>query len=152
MQIFEPLKSQNDIAEIISSAFDVGLDISGDWGYSMQEATIISSVDNPINVFEHTLASMRTYVQMNMTLPKDQRYGSINLNENSREEIVVDKQIYHKVTYQISAMREDEYASFIDEYKEGYGKDGFDLNGHFKRRKLATLTREDIYWFEVSQV
>ena len=48
-------------------------------------------------------------------------------------------------------MREDDYTSFINEYKEESETKGFDMADHFKRRKEATLTREVTHWFEVHQ-
>ena len=54
--------------------------------------------------------------------------------------------------YEITAMKENTYALFINEYKEGYGTEGFDLNEHFKRRKEATHTRIVTHWFEVSSI
>ena len=153
MAEFKKLTSTNDIKEIIQSAFDTTLDISGDWGYTLDNATIISSTDGiSTALFEHKLSSMRAYIEMNMTLPKEDRYGSINVNEIDRELIREDNKIYDKVTYEISAMREDRYASFIEEYKDGYGKEWFDIEEHFRNRKLATLIREEVYWFYVSDI
>lgn len=153
MAEFKKLTTTDDIKEIIQSAFDTTLDISGDWGYTLENATTISSTDGiPKALFEHKLSSMRAYIEMNMTLPKEDRYGSININELDREEIKKDNRVYDKVTYEISAMREDRYASFIEEYKDGYGKDWFDMDEHFRNRKLATLIRKEVYWFDVSDI
>jgi len=49
-------------------------------------------------------------------------------------------------------MKEDLYTAFIKEYKEGYGKENFDLIEHFKKRKEATLTREVTHYFKVNSV
>ncbi|MFK5975691.1 MAG: hypothetical protein QM493_04190 [Sulfurovum sp.] len=153
MPNFKRLTTTDEIKEIIQSAFDTSLDISGSWGDTLDGATIISSTNNiSIILFEHKLSSMRAYVEMNMTLPKEDRYGSINVNELRREEIRENDKIYDKVTYEISAMREDRYALFIDEYKDGYGKDWFDIDEHFRNRKLATLIREEVYWFDVTNI
>ena len=129
---------------MIKAAFDADLDVKGEWGYTKELASIIESSEH-IKQVEHTLATMRAYIEMNMTLEKEERYGSINLNEKDREEI----DGFHKVTYEISAMKEDEYAGFIDEYKEGHAQEGFDISDHFKRRKEATLIREVTHWFKV---
>ena len=53
-------------------------------------------------------------------------------------------------TYEITGIKEDLYNIFIKEYKEGYGKEDFDMSDHFKKRKDATLIREVVYYFEVS--
>ena len=151
MPAFKKLTSDNDLKEMIRSAFDTDLEVSGSWGYTEELATIIEKTDLPILQLEHTLASMRTYIEMNMTQEKEERYGSINLNETSREQIQKDGFVYDKVSYEITSMKEETYALFINEYKEGYGTDGFDMNAHFKRRKEATLTRVERYWFEVSK-
>ena len=152
MLLFEELKSDNDLKQIIKSAFDVDLDIAGSWGYTQELSTIIHSTDTPLVQMEHIFASMRAYVEMNMTQEKEIRYGSINLNEVSRKKIVKDTLLYDVVTYKLTAMKEDIYAHFIKEYKEGYGKNDFDLSEHFTRRENSTLTREVTHWFETTQL
>jgi len=152
MLLFEELKSDNDLKQIIKSAFDVDLDIAGSWGYTQELSTIIHSTDTPLVQMEHIFASMRAYVEMNMTQEKEIRYGSINLNEVSRKKIVKDTLLYDVVTYKLTAMKEDIYAHFIKEYKEGYGKNNFDLSEHFTRRENSTLTREVTHWFETTQL
>ena len=154
MSLFKQIPSDEPITEVIKAAFDTDLPVEGGWGYTRDLATVLTGNPQglPVTQLEHMLASMRAYLEMNMTLPKEERYGSINLNEKSREEVVEGEKLYHKVTYEITAMKEDTYAAFIDEYKEGYGKDGFDMEAHFQRRKEATLVRLEPYWFEVSQI
>jgi len=151
MSPFEPLKSDNDLKEILKSAFDANLDISGSWGYTQVLSTIIHSTDNTLPQFEHMFASMRAYVEMNMTQDISSRYGSINLNEIKRERLTVDTLIYDKVIYKVTAIKESIYNTFITEYKEGYGQEDFDITAHFKRREEATLSRDVTHWFEITQ-
>jgi len=148
---FEQLKSDNDLKEVIKAAFDADLSVSGAWGYTQALATIIEASDVPVKQLEHMIASMRSYIEMNMTLPEEARYGSINLNETHREQIPVDGLVYDKVTYEITAMKEEAYTAFINEYKVGLGTEGFDITEHFNQRKKATITRNEEYWFEVHQ-
>jgi hypothetical protein len=154
MSQFKQITSEEPIKKIIKAAFDTDLPIEGGWGYTQGLATIITANPNtiPLSQFEHMIASMRAYMEMNMTLPKKERYGSINLNETTRNTVKKKEQLFHKVTYEISAMKEDAYTTFIEEYKESYGKEEFDMEKHFQRRKEATLTRIETHWFEVSQV
>jgi hypothetical protein len=151
---FKQINNENPIAQVIKSAFDTELPLSGGWGYQQETATVIEKNEQaiPLSQLEHMLASMRAYLEMNMTLDASERYGSINLNELSREHIKENHKHFDKVTYEISAIKEDIYAAFINEYKEGYGKEGFDLQKHFKQRKEETLTRVVIYWFNISQI
>lgn len=151
MSHFEQLQCDNDLKEVIKSAFDSDIDLSGAWGYTQDLATVIHSSETPVTQLEHMLASMRSYIEMNMTLPEEDRYGSINLNETRREQEHIGNLVYDKVTYEITAMREDTYNTFISEYKEGLGKEGFDISEHFDQRKKATITRSEEYWFEVHQ-
>ena len=148
---FEQLKSDDDLREVIKTAFDTDLSVSGAWGYTQEQATIIESTEAPLNQLEHMLASMRSYIEMNMTLPPEERYGSINLNETQRDQIKKDNLVYDKVSYEITAMKEKRYTTFINEYKEGLGKEGFDISAHFEERKKATISRSEVYWFEVHQ-
>lgn len=149
MPNFAQLKSGDDIKEVIKTAFDADLAISGGWGYSQEEATVIETLTVPLVQLEHMLASMRAYIEMNMTLPPEERYGSINLNEVQREQIKEGDLVYDKVTYEITAMKEEHYTAFINEYKEGLGKEDFDITEHFNQRKKATISRNEVYWFEV---
>jgi len=151
MSQFDILKSDNNLQEIINTAFDTDLDISGSWGYTQVLSTIIHSTDNTLPQFEHMFASMRAYVEMNMTQDVSSRYGSINLNEIKRERLTVDTLIYDKVIYKVSAIKESIYNTFITEYKEGYGQEDFDITAHFKRREEATLSRDVTHWFEITQ-
>lgn len=147
MSTFKQLEKTDNIKEILKSAFDSDLPVSGSWGYTKDDATFIDTSDIPAPQIEHVFASMRAYIEMNMTLPEEERYGSINLNEQTREELTLNNQTYHKVTYELTAMQEVLYKSFIKEYKEAYGTKSFDLSEHFERRKEATLTRSVIHWF-----
>ena len=103
---FEQLKSDNDLKEVIKAAFDADLSVSGAWGYTQELSTIIESADIPVKQLEHMLASMRTYIEMNMTLPEEERYGSINLNEIHREQKHVGERVYAKMNKESTAMKE----------------------------------------------
>ena len=152
MPIFQAIQANTAIKEIIKSAFDTELPLDGAWGYSQEEATIIENSDLSLVQTEHIVASMRAFLEMNITRPKEERYGSINLTESSREEINKDSKVYHKVHYSLTAMYEKHYHAFISEYKENYGKSDFDMSAHFKQRKEATLHREVNHWFEISSL
>jgi len=148
MPTFSQINSSDPISDIIKSAFDMEVSLSGGWGYTQESATVMHSTNNlPVDQFEHTLATMRAYIEMNMTLSEAERYGSINPNEIEREEIVFNNRTYHKVSYEVTGMKEDLYADFINLYKKGYGTPEFDMSEHFRQRKEATLHRKVIHWF-----
>ena len=147
MSSFKSLSCNDDLKDIINTAFDSDLDIAGAWGYTKELATEIITTDIPLNQFEHIFASMRAYIEMNMTLEVADRYASINVNELSRESLSIDNLTYHKTIYAITAIKESRYADFIQEYKDNYGKENFDLDAHFAKRKEETLNREVIHWF-----
>jgi transcriptional regulator of NAD metabolism len=147
---FSKVNIDGDIKEIIKSLFDMDLEISGGWGYSRQEASIIlDDKSMPIKQREHIIASMRSYIEMNVTQDKDTRYAGINLQESSREEMIKDDEVYHKITYAITAILESRYKELMKEYKEGYETDEFDMTKHFEDRKESTLTRVEEYWFKI---
>lgn len=149
MHTFQKIPSGDPLKEVIKTAFDADMDISGAWGYTQEEATYVHSTQLPIEQFEHTFAMMRAYIEMNMTLSEAERFGSINPREINREEIMQGSKTFHKVTYEITAMQESIYSDFINAYKEGYGQEDFDMNAHFQARKDATLHREVEHWFLV---
>jgi hypothetical protein len=153
MTLFNKIKSDNDIKGFIKSIFDMDLSLDGSWGYSQELATIIKQkTDTTIVQLEHSIALMRTYIEMNVTLEKENRYAGISLNETLREEYSYNNLIYHKVTYNITAIKEMEYNIFINEYKANYGNKDFNISNHFDKRKKATLNRTETYWFEVSKI
>ena len=154
MATFNTLQENTNIQELIKVTFDADLPISGDWGYSKEKASIIAAVPQgmPLPQLEHMITTIRAHLEMNITQEEENRYGAINANEISREESKSNGRIYAKVTYEVTAIKEDLFKQFIHEYKEGYEKEGFDLNEHFKRRKEATLTREVVHYFEVSHI
>jgi hypothetical protein len=148
---FKKIQHDTPINELINSTFSVDFLISGGWGYTKNSATIVLGTDMPLSQLQHTLASMRTYLEMNLTPPKEERFGSINLVEAHRQSVTKNYLCCEKVTYAVTAIKEDIYTQFINQYKEGYGKEGFNIEEHFNRRKEATLKREVDYWFEVSK-
>jgi len=154
MTTFKKLQEHHNIQELIKSTFDADLALTGNWGYSKEKATIIEAIPESMTLsqLEHMVTSIRAYLEMNITQEQKNRYGGINANERAREESRSKEGILNKVTYEITAMKEDLYTAFIKEYKEDYGKEDFDLNEHFKRRQEATLTREVVHYFEVSRV
>ena len=143
---FKQLDKVDNIKEVIKSSFEVELDISGEWGYAQDKPLIVHSCDS-FDSFAFMFASIRANIEMSMVLDEDDRYSGINLTLIEKEEL---PNSIIKVTYKIEAMKNSIYKKFIKEYKEGYGKEAFDMNDHFKRRKEATLTREVVYYFEVS--
>jgi hypothetical protein len=154
MVTFNTLQENTNIQDLIKTTFDADLPISGDWGYSKEKASIIEALPQgmPLPQLEHMIITIRAHLEMNITQEEENRYGAINANEIAREESQSNGLIYAKVTYEVTAIKEDLFKQFIHEYKEGYEKEGFDLNEHFKRRKEATLTREVVHYFEVSHI
>ncbi|HIP51968.1 MAG TPA: hypothetical protein EYG94_07780 [Campylobacterales bacterium] len=154
MTTFNKLTEQEDIQEFIKTTFDVDFPLSGHWGYEQNKATVIGTLPKgmPLKQLQHTLTTIRAHLEMNITQEKENRYGGINANEKSRELINEENSVFNKVTYEITAMKEDLYNAFIKEYKAGYESEELDLNEHFKRRKEATLTREVVHYFEVGGV
>ena len=140
------IDDHESIEELVKVAFQTELAIAGGWGYSKELATILKEGNTATKAqTQFTLATMRAYLEMNMTLEAEERYAAINLNELHREV----EGAYEKVSYEISAMREVEYNVFIKEYKENLEKKEFDINDHFAKRKEATLKREVVYWFKM---
>lgn len=154
MITFNTLQKNTNIQDLIKETFDVDLPLSGDWGYSKEGASIINALPKgmPILQLEHTITSIRAHLEMNITQEEEKRYAGINTNEKSREVMNTDTGIFDKITYEITAIKEDLYKTFIKEYKEGYENKTLDLSDHFKRRKKATLTREVTHYFEVSSI
>jgi len=152
MSSFTPLPTSNDIHEIIQATFDTDLAVAGSWGYTKENPTIIEATPEgmPLAQLQHMLTTIRAQLEMNLTQEQKNRYGGINANERTREESRSENTLYEKVTYEVTAMKEDLYTAIIKEYKEGYGKEDFDLNTHFKKRKEATLTRVVDHYFDVS--
>jgi len=140
------LKDGESIKEIIKTAFDMELPISGGWGYTKEEATIVEDSSMPLSQLEFIFASMRATLQMSITKPKEKRYGGINVKEIEKESF---DDGFEKVLFEVSGIKEDIYKNLIDEYKNGYGKDGFDMEAHFKKREQNTIKLVEEFWFKL---
>jgi len=148
---FEKVSATEPVKEVILAAFDLPIEVEGGWGYSLEDAMqLLPPLMAPLPQMEYTLASMRTHIEMNMTLPEEERYGGINLNEKSRKTEIINGRVYEVVTYEVTAMKEVDYAHFIEIYKEGYGQEDFDLEIHFQERKEATLHRNITLHFDIT--
>jgi len=151
MTTFNELPPQDNLQAFIKAAFNIEFPLSGDWGYTKEKATVIENLREgmPLNQLEHTITTIRTQIEMS----EKNAYRGINVNEKGRESINnSDNKLFEKVIYEITAMKEEDYNSFVQEYKDGYKNKELDLNDHFKRRKEATLIREVCHYFEVSNV
>ena len=144
--MFEKLKNGDDVKNVLKEAFDMELPVGGKWGYTKEEPLIINTKDIQTSQVEFVFASMRATLEMNLTQPKESRYSAINIKEISRETF----DDLEKVVYEVSGIKEDIYTQFINEYKQGYGKSGFDIDEHFKKREENTLKREVEYWFKLN--
>lgn len=137
----------------IETLFDIKLNIDGGWGYEPNDAIILlSPLASPLTQLEFTLASMRTHIEMNLMLPEEKRFGGINLKELARTLETIGPKSYEKIRYEVTAIPETLYKSFIQQYKEGYEKPDFDMQAHFDARKEATLSREITCFFDISSI
>jgi len=152
MATFNPLQENTDIQTLIRSTFDADLPLSGGWGYTQEHATILKAIPEGMTLaqLQHMVNTIRAHLEMNITQDEAHRYSAINANEKARETQHTDAAIFNKVSYEITGIKDAPFKAFIKEYKEGYGKEDFDLNAHFQRRKEATLTREVEHYFDVS--
>jgi len=150
MTTFNELPQQDNLQAFIKAAFNIEFPLSGDWGYTKEKATVIENLREgmPLNQLEHTITTIRTQIEMS----EKNAYRGINVNEKERENISEGDRLFEKVTYEVTAMKEEDYNAFVQEYKDGYENKELDLNDHFKRRKEATLGREVYHYFEVSKV
>jgi len=147
MATFPTITNEGDLHAMIVRVYETDLDVSGGWGYDRESATRLGPMPFPKAQVQFNLAHMRVYLEMNITRAEADRYGGIDLQETGREQTGD----LERVRYRVTGIPEAEYNAFIDEYKEGYGKEDFDLSDHFARRKAATLTREIEYWFDLAE-
>lgn len=146
---FKQIEPVDDVSKVILDVFGVTLDISGGWGYDPKNPLIVNSLEMPIDQFLNMFATMRANIEMNLTLEEDDRYGGINVHFLEGEQFSIEQQAFDHVRFEVSAMREKEYATLIQEYKDNYGKNkNFDMDAHFQKRKEVTLTRVADFWFQ----
>lgn len=146
---FKQIAPVDDISKVISEVFDVKLDISGGWGYDNKTAVVVHSLDTSIDQFLNLFASLRANIEMNMTLEEDDRYGGINVHFIDGEQFSIENKTYDHIRYNVTGMREKDYAEVIKEYKENYGKNkNFDMDRHFKKRDELSIKLVSDFWFE----
>ncbi|WP_458700487.1 hypothetical protein ACKGJI_11620 [Sulfurospirillum sp. 1307] len=146
---FKQLEPVDDISGLIKEVFDIKLDISGGWGYDHKTSVVVHSLDTSIDQFLNLFANLRANIEMNMTLEEDERYGGINVHFLDGEQFSIDGKSYDHIRFEITAMREKDYAKLIQEYKDNYGKnENFDMDEHFKKRKELSVKVTSDFWFE----
>lgn len=146
---FKQIESVENISALIEEVFDIKLDISGGWGYNHQNPIVVNTLDIPIDQFLSLFANLRSNIEMNLTLEEEERYGGINVHFLDGKQFSIENKTYDHIRFEITGMREKEYAEVIKEYKDNYGKnENFDMNGHFEKRKELTIKREVDFWFE----
>jgi len=146
---FKQIEPVENISEVILDVFDVKLDISGGWGYSHKDAVIVNSLEMPIDQFLNMFATIRANIEMNLTLEEDERYGGINIHFVDGEQFTIEGKTFDHIRFEVTAMREKEYAKLIQEYKDNYGKNSdFDMDAHFQKRKELTIKLESDFWFK----
>ncbi|MBD3841261.1 MAG: hypothetical protein IE909_05160 [Campylobacterales bacterium] len=148
---FEKIKSEDSVRDILKGTFGLDLPIEGGWGYTNDEPLVILSFPFPKEQMQFMFASARQNLVMNLTQPKETRYGGINLKEIDRQMVQLNSNTFEKVIYEVSGMLEETYALFIDEYKKNHGNVEFDLGDHFKRRDDATLKFKETIWFQIKE-
>lgn len=148
---FEPLPVVDDISGVIEDIFGIKLAINGGWGYDNRTALHVEILTVPAEQFFHTFASMRAHVEMNLTLEEEARYAGINVTLLEHKTLEVEHIVYDVVTFKITAMKEKQYNRFIQEYKENFGKQTFDLEEHFKQRQAHTISIDSDVWFVISE-
>lgn len=147
--MFEKIDLVDDLSGVINDIFQVELDIDGGWGYDNNNPVIVNSLKMPINEFLDMFAMIRSNIEMNLMLDEEKRFSGINVNFIEGKQVKIDNKIFDVLTYEISAIKEKEYAFFIQEYKDNYGKNlQFDLNDHFERRKKSSISIQTDFWFE----
>lgn len=144
---FDTIAPVENMKEAIKEVFDVELDISGGWGYDNTTAVVVNSMDMPLEQFVHMFATIRANVEMNLVQDENEQYGGINANFEESKKFEIENKTFDVLTFKITAMKDKEYAKLIQEYKDGYGKEDFDITAHFKRREEVTITRSVDYWF-----
>ena len=146
---FKQITPVDDMAKLIQEVFDVKLDISGGWGYGYKTPVMVNSLNMSIDQFLNLFANLRANIEMNMTLEEDNRYGGINVHFLDGEQFTIENKTYDHIRFEVTAMREKEYAKVIQEYKDNYGKnENFDMDKHFKKREELTIKLVADFWFE----
>ena len=146
---FKQITHVDDMSGLILEVFDVKLDISGGWGYDYKTAVVVNSLDTSIDQFLNLFANLRANIEMNMTLEEDERYGGINVHFLDGEQFTIENRTYDHIRFEVTAMREKDYAKVIQEYKDNYGKnENFDMNKHFKKREELSIKLIADFWFE----
>jgi hypothetical protein len=144
---FEKLPEVDDISGVLEDVFGIKLDVTGGWGYNNNTALQVQSLDIPLNQFFQMFATMRANIEMNLTLDEELRYGGINVTQLDHKEFEIENIKFDVVTFKITGIKEKIYNHFIQEYKDKYGKEDFDLENHFKQREENTIKIESDFWF-----
>ncbi len=149
---FEKVHDVENIKEILKDIFDLDLDISGGWGYSQESALKVHKIDTSLEQFAHTFIMLRSNIEMNIMLGEEDRYSGLNVHVEDKKSISKNEMKYELISFKISATKIEQNKKFIEEYKENYGKENFDIQKHFQKRKEAEISRTLECWFDTTHL
>jgi hypothetical protein len=149
------IHSKESPKDIIAEDFKLELPISGGWGYSRDDACIItvnSSYPNGVGV-EYVFVEKRIYEEMIIFRSVEEQFCGIewNLQEQSlwKDE---GKKPYDRLVFEITAFHSNDWDELKAEFEghRGFRHPDFDIKTHEKKRleKMVRFTRE--FWFEIS--
>ena len=90
MQKFKEIVAEENLHEFVKVAFNADLKITGAWGYTQELVTVISKEnEGSVAQIEFTLATMRAYLEMNMTLEEEERYVRLILRKLNVKRLMI---------------------------------------------------------------
>ena len=136
------------------------LPISGGWGYSKDDACIINRADPivdqdvPFNgvAIENIFIEKRIYEEMVTCRPEGEKFSGIEWSMLKQESIDDGAVKFDKLTVEIRAFPEKDWAVLKAEYEgpDGVSNPAFNHQAHESKRqsKLFFVTRE--FWFDIT--
>lgn len=151
----KPLDRKMSPKLILQDVFpSVQWNISGGWGYSQDEATIIQ-IDNTDKGIEMEYAFLqgRTYLEAIAFMPEEQRFAGIEF-EKTGQSLFHDKdgKPYDVIKMKVIAFKESDYEFLKNDWEthNAYEGDEVGMQKHNSLRNSKQIEYEITGWFDIS--
>jgi len=156
------IRSEESPREILANDFkSVGeMPIRGGWGYTLDDAVIIDKND-PVVLkgvpfdgvgLERIFLEKRTYEELIIFRPQDDRYSGINWKLVQQTVTDHNHRTYDVLKVEITAFPDKDWEELKAEWEgpNGYGSPGFDLEAHNEKRDSRMIRYITEGYFDIT--
>ncbi|HEY7664014.1 MAG TPA: hypothetical protein VH934_12930 [Xanthobacteraceae bacterium] len=158
-----PIRTDLSLREVLSEDFPqdcASLPISGGWGYTREDAIVFvrdrfqrPSAPDFVGL-EYHIAQKIIYEELIIFRAEDDCFSGIDMTPKLQRLIVDGEKKYDCLDFTVSCWSDFHWESLKSEWEDNdFGRrPGFDVEGHYARKRAAQIEYERQFWFDITEV